>query len=144
MISITFILKFTVKTEIAQIPTGPKIDNLEEEYMKINESDKSSIIVFSYDIWCCDETHALFEEYNNKVLKILDDYEDKYNTLFVNTKTLDTQSKYYLEDISIEYLMFQFPSILIRDSDGDLIYLEEEMDFDEDFLRNKLDGIYND
>ena len=77
-------------------------------------------------------------------MKILDDYEDKYNTLFVNTKKLDTQSKYYLEDISIEYLMFQFPSILIRDSDGDLIYLEEEMDFDEDFLRNKLDGIYND
>ena len=144
LVSVTFILKTTVKDDITQVPTGPEIENLEKLYAEINESLKPSIIVFSYDVWCCDETHELFEDYNQRVLKLLRDYNDYYETLFVNTKMLNAESKEFLEDISIEYIMFQFPSILIRDSSGESIYLEEEMDFDEETLRKRLDGIEND
>jgi len=144
LVSVTFILKITVKDDITQVPTGPEIENLEKLYTEINESSKPSIIVFSYDVWCCDETHELFEDYNQRALRLLRDYDDDYETLFVNTKTLNAVSKDFLEDISIEYIMFQFPSILIRDPAGELIYLEEEMDFDEDNLRERLDGIEND
>ncbi len=144
LVSVTFILKITVKDDITQVPTGPEIENLEKLYTEINESSKPSIIVFSYDVWCCDETHELFEDYNQRALRLLRDYDDDYETLFVNTKTLNAVSKDFLEDISIEYIMFQFPSILIMDPAGELIYLEEEMDFDEDNLRERLDGIEND
>ncbi|MDK2952401.1 MAG: hypothetical protein PWQ77_2066 [Kosmotogales bacterium] len=144
LVSVTFILKTTFKDDITQVPTGPEIENLEKLYAKINESPKPSIIVFSYDVWCCDETHELFEDYNLRVLRLLKDYDNDYETLFVNTKMLNAQSKDFLEDISIEYIMFQFPSILIRDSSGELIYLEEEMNFDEETLRKRLDGIEND
>lgn len=144
LVSVTFVLKIIVKDDITQVPTGPEIENLEKLYAEINESSKPSIIVFSYDVWCCDETHELFEDYNQRVLKLLRDYNDYYETLFVNTKMLNAGSKDFLEDISIEYIMFQFPSILIRDSSGELIYLEEEMDFDEETLRKRLDGIEND
>src|SRR4030065_1310334 len=50
-------------------------NSLKNIYQSFVESERPSILVFSYDADCCASTRAFFDNYNGMVKKLLDEYK---------------------------------------------------------------------
>lgn len=115
-------------------------DSLRADYDKILKSGKPSIIVFSYDADCCASTKAFFDEYNGSVKEIMRKYSDNFNTLFINTGTLDDKDMDTAVEIASGNNVVNLPSILILDKSGSAYKVIEGV-FDEEEVKEILKGM---
>jgi len=115
-------------------------NSLKNIYQRFIESGKPSILVFSYDADCCASTKAFFDDYNGTAKKILEDYKNKFNTLFINTGILDKNNMNTLVEIASQNQVLNLPSILILDKSGQA-YKVIEGPLDEAEVRKILDGM---
>lgn len=113
---------------------------LKEEYEVLRKGSKPSIIIFSYDADCCENTKKFFNEYNNKVKQLTKDYDKKFNVMFINTGILKEDDKDMLMKIAKENGTSQLPAISIRDSKGTVIKIIEGV-FDAKEVRKILDEV---
>ena len=118
-------------------------NSLKSIYQRFIESGKPSILVFSYDADCCATTKAFFDNYNGIAKKILEEYNSKFNTLFINTGILDKNNMNTAVEIATQNQFLNLPSILILDKTGKA-YKVIEGPFDENDARKVLDGMLND
>ena len=119
IISIVFILLITIFTvKIFKQKENKPISStdLKTQYNYIETSSKPSIIIFSYDADCCENTKKFFDEYNSMARKLMKNYEGKFISLFINTGTLKDEDENTLIAIAKENGVSQIPSILIKDS----------------------------
>lgn len=134
IISIVFlslITIFTVKIFMQNRDKPINSTDLKTQYNYIKSSSKPSIIIFSYDADCCENTKRFFNEYNSMAKQLMKDYERKFISLFINIGTLKDYEKDVLMNIAKENGVSQIPSILIKDSNGRAIeVIEGPFDFD--------------
>ena len=125
--------------------TSPEEDpnSLKNIYQRFIESGKPSILVFSYDADCCATTKAFFDNYNGTAKKILEEYNSKFNTLFINTGILDKNNMSTVVEIASQNKVLNLPSILILDKTGKN-YKVIEGPFDEIEAKKVLDGMLDD
>ena len=125
--------------------TSPEEDpnSLKSIYQRFIESGKPSILVFSYDADCCATTKAFFDNYNGAAKKILEQYNSKFNTLFINTGILDKNNMNTVVEIASQNKVLNLPSILVLDKTGKT-YKVIEGPFDEIEAKKVLDGMLND
>lgn len=114
--------------------------DLEAQYKKINKSDWPSIIVFSYDAECCETTKKFFNVYNSKAKQIIKDYQNEFETLFINTGILGEEDMKTANIIAFENKVKQLPSILLRKPYGKTFKVVVG-DFDDKELRTIMDGM---
>ena len=120
-----------------------KDNSLKGIYGRFIESGKPSILVFSYDADCCATTKAFFDNYNGIAKKILEGYNGKFNTLFINTGILDKNNMNTVIEIATQNEILNLPSILILDKTGKAYKVVEGL-FDEAEVKKVLDGMLND
>ena len=120
-----------------------KDNSLKGIYERFIESGKPSILVFSYDADCCATTKEFFDNYNGMAKKILEDYNGKFNTLFINTGILDKNNMNTVIEIATQNEILNLPSILILDSSGKPYKVIEGV-FDEAEVKQILDGMLDD
>ena len=118
-------------------------NSLKNIYQRFIESGKPSILVFSYDADCCATTKAFFDNYNGIAKKILEGYNGKFNTLFINTGILDKNNMNTVIEIATQNEILNLPSILILDSSGKPYKVIEGV-FDEAEVKQILDGMLDD
>jgi len=118
-------------------------DSLKDIYKRFIESGKPSIIVFSYDADCCPTTKAFFDDYNDMVKKLLKEYKDRFNTLFINIGILDENNMNTAVEIATQNEVLYLPSILILDKTGKA-YKVIEGTFNNAEVKKVLDGITDD
>jgi len=118
-------------------------NSLKNIYQRFIESGKPSILVFSYDADCCAATKAFFDDYNGAAKKILEEYNSKFNTLFINTGILDKNNMNTVVEIASQNKVLNLPSILILDKTGKA-YKVIEGPFDEIEAKKVLDGMLDD
>jgi cobalamin biosynthesis protein CobT len=118
-------------------------NSLKNIYQRFIESGKPSILVFSYDADCCAATKAFFDDYNGTAKKILEEYNSKFNTLFINTGILDKNNMNTVIEIASQNKVLNLPSILILDKTGKA-YKVIEGPFDEIEAKKVLDGMLDD
>ena len=118
-------------------------NSLKSIYQRFIESGKPSILVFSYDADCCATTKAFFDDYNGAAKKILEEYNSKFNTLFINTGILDKNNMNTVVEIASQNKVLNLPSILILDKTGKN-YKVIEGPFDEIEAKKVLDGMLDD
>ena len=118
---------------------GDKID-LKVQYEKFKESDKPSMIIFSYNADCCPNTKKFFDEYNSKVDGLISAYEDEINILFINTGILEEKDEESVQYIAEENGVSKIPSILLMDSSGKSVKVIQGI-FDEAEVREIIDGM---
>lgn len=116
------------------------LEDLKSEYEKILKSGKPSIIVFSYDADCCASTKMFFDDYNKKALGLMEDYKDRFDTLFINTGILNEKDMDTALDIASKNEVLTLPSILILNSAGKT-YEVIGGPFEESLVKNILDGM---
>lgn len=123
-----FIIKIFIQNENKPISST----DLKTQYNYIETSFKPSIIIFSFDADCCENTKKFFDEYNSMARKLMKNYEGKFISLFINTGTLKDEDENTLITIAKENGVSQIPSILIKDSSGKPIeVIEEPFDYNE-------------
>lgn len=141
----TFLFKSILKSN-KEVEQNSKTDvasmNLKEQYEKLNKLSKPSIIIFSYDADCCENTKKFFNQYNTKAKQLIKDYEKEFITLFINTGKLKGADKDTLMKIAEENRANQVPAISVRDSKGKLIKTLEGS-FNDKEVRKLLDGVKN-
>ena len=120
-----------------------KDNSLKGIYGRFIESGKPSILVFSYDADCCATTKAFFDNYNGIAKKILEGYNGKFNTLFINTGILDKNNMDTVIEIATQNEILNLPSILILDSSGKPYKVIGGV-FDEAEVKQILDGMLDD
>jgi len=120
-----------------------KDNSLKGIYGRFIESGKPSILVFSYDADCCATTKAFFDNYNGIAKKILEGYNGKFNTLFINTGILDKNNMNTVIEIATQNEILNLPSILILDSSGKPYKVIGGV-FDEAEVKQILDGMLDD
>jgi hypothetical protein len=114
---------------------------LEGRYDKVIKSSKPSIIVFSYDADCCESTKKFFDEYNTKARIIMKAYENRFETLFINTGTISSkEDNDALVKIANDSKVSKLPSILILDGKGIPVKIFEGV-FDDKEVRKALDEV---
>jgi len=118
-------------------------NSLKSIYQRFIESGKPSILVFSYDADCCATTKAFFDDYNGAAKKILEQYNSKFNTLFINTGILDKNNMDTVVEIASQNKVLNLPSILILDKTGKA-YKVIEGPFDKIEAKKVLDGMLDD
>jgi len=116
------------------------LEDLKSKYEKILKSGKPSIIVFSYNADCCASTKMFFDDYNKKALDLMEDYKDRFDTLFINTGILDEKDMDSVLDIASKNEVLTLPSILILNSAGKT-YEVIGGPFEESLIKNILDGM---
>jgi len=116
------------------------LEDLQSEYEKILKSGKPSIIVFSYDADCCASTKKFFNDYNKKALGLMEDYQDRFDTLFINTGILNEKDMNTALDIVSKNEVTTLPSILILNSAGEA-YEVIGGPFEESLVKNILEGM---
>ena len=124
----------------SSISCNESLEDLQSEYEKILKSGKPSIIVFSYDADCCASTKKFFDEYNKKALGLMEDYQDRFDTLFINTGILNEKDMDTALDIASKNEVTTLPSILILNSAGEA-YEVIGGPFEESLVKNILDGM---
>ena len=92
--------------------------HLAASYQSFKQSGKPSVIVFSYDADCCETTKRFFNEYNTKARALLEKYRKRFNTLFVNTGTLDEEQVSEFLAVAREAKITEVPCVLLLDSSG--------------------------
>ncbi|MCG9478953.1 MAG: hypothetical protein K9H14_01945 [Actinomycetia bacterium] len=92
--------------------------SLKQYYDQILNSEKPSIIVFSYDAECCESTRIFFENYNHQAYDIMEKYQDSFNTLFINTGILSSEDMQTALEIAKDKGAVALPSLLVLDSQG--------------------------
>ncbi|QAA32783.1 hypothetical protein [Clostridium manihotivorum] len=144
VVFLAVIIMFSAKVIISRgkdVPKNIKELTLEEQYSRISNSVKPSIIIFSYDADCCENTKKFFNEYNSNAKKLMKDYENKFETLFINTGIIESdKGNKVLERITKDNEVSKLPSILVRDSKGKKIKVFEGT-FDDKEIRKVLDGV---
>ena len=129
--------------ESSNISSEEDPNSLKSIYQRFIESGKPSILIFSYDADCCATTKAFFDNYNGMAKKILEDYNGKFNTLFINTGILDKNNMNTVIEIATQNEILNLPSILILDSSGKPYKVIEGV-FDEAEVKQILDGMLDD
>lgn len=114
--------------------------DLKTQYEYIKESGKASLIIFSYDTDCCENTKKFFNEYNDRAKKLIKDYEDKLETLFINAAELEEKDRDLLISIAEENEVQSLPFILIMDEEGKCVQVIQET-FDNKEIRKIIDGL---
>lgn len=144
IVFLAVIIMFSAKIIIGRgkdVPKNIKELTLEEQYSRINNSVKPSIIIFSYDADCCESTKKFFNDYNSNAKKLMKDYNNKFETLFINTGVIESEKENkVLEKIAKDNEVSKLPSILVRDSKGKKIKVFEGT-FDDKEIRKVLDGV---
>jgi thioredoxin-related protein len=114
--------------------------DLKTQYEYIKESGKASLIIFSYDTDCCENTKKFFNEYNDRAKKLIKDYEDKLEPLFINAAELEEKDRELLISIAEENEVQSLPFILIMDEEGKCVQVIQET-FDNKEIRKIIDGL---
>jgi hypothetical protein len=125
IVFISLIFIFTAKIFIQNRNEPISFTGLKTQYNYIKTCSKPSIIIFSFDADCCENTKKFFDEYNIMARQLISDYDDKFISLFINTGTLNDTEMKILRDIEKENGISQIPSILIKDSNSKTIDLIE-------------------
>lgn len=120
-----------------------KDNSLKGIYGRFIESGKPSILVFSYDADCCATTKAFFDNYNGMAKKLMEEYKNKFNTLFINTGILDKNNMDTVIEIAAQNEILNLPSVLILDKTGKSYKVVEGL-FDEADVKQILDGMLDD
>jgi len=128
------------RSESSSISGNESLKDLESEYEKILNSGRPSIIVFSYDGDCCASTKKFFDEYNKKAMDLMEDYKDRFDTMFINTGILNEKDMDTALDIASNSEGVTLPSILILDSAGK-VYEVISGSFEESFIKNILERV---
>ncbi|MDQ2087796.1 hypothetical protein RBH29_15300 [Herbivorax sp. ANBcel31] len=115
-------------------------DSLKDRYERIKNSDKPSIIVFSYEGECCPGTKQFFDAYNEEVKAIMRDYEGKFETLFIDLDGVTYEQGQVIDSIAEENGIDQMASLVIRDRDGNPQKLVAGP-FDSDEIRSLMDEV---
>lgn len=110
------------------------------EYEKLKESDKPSIIFFSYDADCCENTKRFFDGYNDKARNLINSYQGKLNTMFINTGALTEKEEDEMLEIARVNQVERLPSLLILDSKGKAFKVIVGL-FDEQEIKTTLEGM---
>lgn len=129
-------IKFIAKTKYVRYENL----NIKATYEKMKKSGRPSIIIFSYDADCCENTRKFFNEYNEKAKKLMSDYEKDFNTLFINTGILDEEDKKNAVNIAKVNKVVNLPFILLIDKKGRTIKVIEGV-FDDNEVRKMMDKV---
>jgi hypothetical protein len=120
---------------------GANLLGLKDQYKRVINSSKPSIIVFSYDADCCETTKKFFNEYNAKAKRLTKDYESRFETLFINTGIIkEGQEEEILKSIAKENGVKNLPSLLILDEKDKRVKVIEG-DFDDKEVRMLLEEV---
>ncbi|KOA19788.1 hypothetical protein CLHOM_18770 [Clostridium homopropionicum DSM 5847] len=84
IVFISLITLFIVKTFIQNENKPISFTDLKTQYNYIKTSSKPSIIIFSFDADCCENTKKFFNDYNSMARKLMKNYEGKFISLFNN------------------------------------------------------------
>jgi len=114
--------------------------SVEQEYEKLKKTNKSSIIVFTYEGDCCESTKKFFDEYNSKVRELISAYKNDFNSLYINTGILSEDDQEILMKIANENGVKTLPTIVIRNSEGKVIKVIEGP-FIKEEVRAIMDGL---
>ncbi|MBE3093194.1 MAG: hypothetical protein IMZ60_00050 [Actinobacteria bacterium] len=135
-----FILNGCSNSNSTDTVVEEETNSLKNIYQRFIGSGKPSILVFSYDADCCATTKAFFDDYNGTAKKILEDYKNKFNTLFINTGILDKNNMNTVIEIASQNEVINLPSILVLDKTGKA-YKVIEGPFNDAEARKVLDGM---
>ncbi|TYQ13077.1 UNVERIFIED_CONTAM: hypothetical protein Cloal_4126 [Acetivibrio alkalicellulosi] len=115
-------------------------DSLHERYERIKSSNKPSIIVFSYEGDCCPGTKQFFDNYNEQIRTLLKEYEDKFETMFIDLDGVTREDGEIVDIIAEKNGINQLASFVIRDSEGNPKRVVEGP-FDMDEIKSFMDGV---
>lgn len=139
LVLILFLAKIIFKGNLKDNGTLRYVD-LKTQYEQIKKCGKPSIVIFSYDGDCCENTKRFFDEYNNKAKMLISDYENKVNGVFINTGALSEKDNDVLAKIAKENKVNNLPFILIMDKTGEIFKVIEGK-FEDEEVRKIIDGM---
>ncbi len=116
----TIIIFKTLKTEgtinsgnaSETIETQENRSNLYSKYSRLKKSNKVGLIVISYEGQCCERTRIFLEKYNKDALALINKYQNKIETLYINVANLGLEDKAALSKIANENGALRLPSML--------------------------------
>lgn len=93
-------------------------ENFQTTYDEFKTNGRASLMVFSYEGECCDNTKLFLSAYNQDAKSLLSKYKEVCNTLYINIGILTESQNRDALKIARENKVNVLPSILILDKGG--------------------------